>query len=118
MEKFRFADDYTFDFKGLPQNTYSGRKRRLADSNARASKGFVPTYAFARDFGGLVGRFKLDWIFIKPFIRDPRGTNQSDWFAPHFPMTMRELNESVADRIADHAPMTVDLPLTDPKLQH
>lgn len=29
-------------------------------------------------------------------------------------MTMRELNESVVDRISDHAPMTVDLPLMDP----
>ena len=28
---------------------------------------------------------------------------------------MRELNESVEDRISDHPPMTVDLPLTEPK---
>jgi hypothetical protein len=27
---------------------------------------------------------------------------------------MRELNESVDDRVSDHAPMTVDLPLTEP----
>jgi hypothetical protein len=27
---------------------------------------------------------------------------------------MRELNEAVADRVSDHAPMTVDLPLVEP----
>jgi hypothetical protein len=27
---------------------------------------------------------------------------------------MRELNDSVEDRISDHPPMTVDLPLTEP----
>jgi hypothetical protein len=26
---------------------------------------------------------------------------------------MRELNQSVDDRVSDHAPMTVDLPLTE-----
>ena len=47
--------------------------------------------------------------------RDPRRVEQSYRFAPHFPVTMRELNESVTDRISDHPPMTVDLPLTEPK---
>jgi len=114
VEKFRFADERSFDFRGDPARTLEQRGRTLADSNERATKGFVPTYAFARDYGGLVGRFKLDWFFVKPFIQNPRGSGQSDWFAPHFPITMRELNESVADRISDHPPMTVDLPLTEP----
>jgi hypothetical protein len=35
-------------------------------------------------------------------------------FAPQFGQTMRELNESVDDRISDHPPMTVDLPLHEP----
>jgi hypothetical protein len=61
-----------------------------------------------------VGRFKLDWIFVKPFIDDPRRAGQSYQFARSFPVTMRELNEAVADRISDHAPMTVDLSLTEP----
>ena len=29
----------------------------------------------------------------------------------HFPVTMRELNESVVNRISDHALMTAELPL-------
>ena len=90
------------------------RGRTLSDSNQRGRKGFIPTYAFARNYGGFVGEFKLDWIFVKPFIKDPRHPEQSYWFAPHFPVTMRELNDSVPDRIADHPPMTADLPLAEP----
>jgi endonuclease/exonuclease/phosphatase family metal-dependent hydrolase len=114
VERFRFADGRAFDFRGEPERTLNGRSRTLADSNERAGKGFVPTYAFARDYGGLVGRFKLDWFFVRPFVQDPRLKGQSYLFAPHSPETMRELNESVEDRISDHPPMTVDLPLREP----
>jgi hypothetical protein len=113
VEAFRFADGRAFDFRGEPKRTRQQKSRTLADSNERAGKGFVPTYAFARDYRGLVGRFKLDWIFVKPFIDDPRRKGQSGRFAPHFAETMRQLNESVEGRIADHAPTTVDLPLTE-----
>jgi len=115
VEKFRFADGRAFDFRGDPERTLNGRSRTLADSNERAGKGFVPTYAFSRDYWGLVGRFKLDWFFVKPFIEDPRLKAQSDSFAPYFPQTMREVNESVGDRISDHPPMIVDLPLGEPR---
>lgn len=115
IEKFRFADEHAFDFRGQPERSVGQKSRTLADSNERANKGFVPTYAFTRDYGGLVGRFKLDWVFVKPFIQDPRRKGQSYQFAPHFAITMRELNESVEERISDHPPMTVDLPLRDPK---
>lgn len=114
VENFRFADGGAFDFRGQPDHTRKQRSRTLADSNERGGKGFVPTYAFSRDYAGLVGRFKLDWLFVKPFIQNPRLKRQSDTFAPHFPETMRELNESVDGRISDHPPMTVDLPLNEP----
>ena len=114
LEKFRFADGRAFDFRGEPGRTLPPRGHTLADSNQRGGKGFIPTYAFARTYGGLVGQFKLDWIFVKPFVNDPRRMEQSDQFAPHFPVTMRELNDSVEDRISDHPPMTVDLPLAEP----
>jgi len=113
LEKFRFADDRVFDFRGDADRSLNGAGRTLANSNERAGKGFVPTYAFARDYGGVVGRFKLDWFFVKPFIQDPRRGDQSHFFAPHFAETMRELNESVRERISDHAPITVDLPLRE-----
>jgi endonuclease/exonuclease/phosphatase family metal-dependent hydrolase len=114
IEKFRFADGHSFDFRGEPDRTLPSRRRTLADSNQRGGKGFTPTYTFARNYSGLVGQFKLDWIFVKPFIDNPRVTEQSYIFAPHFSITMRELNDSVEDRISDHPPMTVDLPLTEP----
>lgn len=114
VERFRSADGRTFDFRGRPERTLYSRKRTLADSNERGGKGFVPTYRFSRDYGGLVGRFKLDWIFVSPYIQDPRKPGQRYQFAPHFPMTMRELNESVPEGISDHPPLTVDLPLEEP----
>jgi hypothetical protein len=114
LEKFRFANDHAFDCRGEPERTSPPRGHTLADSNQRGGKGFIPTYAFARNYGGLVGQFKLDWFFVKPFLNDPLRKQQSYQFAPHFPGTMHELNASVADRISDHAPMTVDLPLKEP----
>jgi hypothetical protein len=108
-QRFHFANGRTFDFRGGPERTLNRRSRTLADSSERASKGFVPTYAFARDYGGLVGRFKLDWFFVKPFIEDPRVGEQSWLFAPKFPETMLALNESVEGRISGHPPLTVDL---------
>lgn len=112
LERFRFADSGRFDFRGLPSRTLNGRKGTLADSNERARKGFVPTYAFARDYGGLVGRFKLDWIFIKPYTDSPRGSAQPRPLAPAFPRTLRDLNQATPDRLSDHPPITVDLPLS------
>jgi endonuclease/exonuclease/phosphatase family metal-dependent hydrolase len=114
VEKFRFSDGYAFDFRGRTERTLNNRGRTLANSNQRGRKGFVPTYAFERNFGGWVGNFKLDWFFIKPFIQNPRAPGQSYRFAPHFPITMNELNQSVDDRISDHPPITVDLPLAEP----
>jgi len=113
LERFRFTDSRSFDFRGLPSRTLNGRAGTLADSNERARKGFVPTYAFARDYGGVVGRFKLDWIFVKPYIDNPRGADQPWLLAPAFPRTLRELNQATPDRLSDHPPITVDLPLSE-----
>jgi hypothetical protein len=114
IENFQFDDGRTFDFRGSKRRTDPPRARTLADSNARAWKGFVPTYSFARDYGGVVGRFKLDWILVKPFTTNPRSPRQPLKFAPTYPTTMQELNAAPADRISDHPPITADLPLTEP----
>ena len=114
IENFRFDDGRTFDFRGRKKLTDPPRARTLADSNERQWKGFVPTYSFARDFGGFVGRFKLDWILVKPFTTNPRTARQPLKFAPAYPTAMQELNAAPADRISDHPPITVDLPLTEP----
>jgi hypothetical protein len=114
VEKFRFVDKRAFDFRGEMARNLHRKERTLANSNQRAGKGFEPTFTLKRDFGGLVGRFKLDWFFVKPFIPRPRGEGMSYEFAPHFPLTMRDLNNSVPDGVSDHAPITVDLPLSIP----
>jgi endonuclease/exonuclease/phosphatase family metal-dependent hydrolase len=113
MEQFRFADRRAFDFRGEEGRNLHQKAGTLANSNQRARKGFVPTFTLKRDFGGLVGRYKLDWILVKPFIPKPRGEGMSFEFAPHFPLTMRDLNTAVPDGVSDHAPITVDLPLAE-----
>jgi endonuclease/exonuclease/phosphatase family metal-dependent hydrolase len=113
VARFRFCDEYTFDFRGESSRTLNDKERTLANSNQRALKGFTPTFAVKRDFGGLAGRFKLDWFFVKPFVSQPRGEGMSYEFAPHFPHTMRDLNNAVPDGVSDHAPITVDLPLSE-----
>ncbi len=103
IEHFRFRDGYAFDFRG---------EKTLANSNERALKGFKPTFEFARDYGGLVGTFKLDWFLIKPFVRSPRERKGSRHFAPVHARTLSELNRAFPEqRISDHDPILVDLPL-------
>jgi endonuclease/exonuclease/phosphatase family metal-dependent hydrolase len=118
VENFRFDDGRSFDFRGSKRRTDPARSRTLADSNARAWKGFVPTYSFARDYGGVVGRFKLDWILVKPFTTTPRQSKQPLKFAPTYPITMQELNNASPDGISDHPPLAVDLPLLEPPPQN
>lgn len=114
VEKFRFVDQQAFDFRGDTGRNLHEKERTLANSNQRARKGFEPTFTLKRDFGGLIGRYKLDWFLVKPFIPHPRGEGMSYEFAPHFPLTMRDLNNAVPDGVSDHAPITVDLPLQNP----
>ena len=111
VRTFRFADGRQFDFQGNAGRSVNSRSRTLSDSNERAAKGFVPTYAFSRDYWGLVGRFKLDWFFVAPATQGPPAPETSELLAPYFARTLRELNESVDGRLSDHAPMIVDLRL-------
>lgn len=104
LERFRFRDGYAFDFRG---------EKTLANSNERALKGFKPTFEFARDYGGLIGTYKLDWFLVKAFLRRPRERKGSRHFAPVYSRTLSELNRSIAkQRISDHDPIAVDLQLT------
>lgn len=114
VENFRFADGRRFDFRGDPERTSNGRGNTLANSNDRGAKGFIPTFAFQRDFKGLIGRMRLDWILVAPLVRHPRETSEPYRFAPHFGQTMELLNESIPDRISDHHPIMVDLPFQEP----
>lgn len=106
LERFRFEDGGRFDFRGDSSRTLNGKGGRLSDSNQRALKGFVYTFALPRSFKGAVGRFRLDWFFIKPAYDDQQLT---DALAPWHPRTMIDLNTVPNERISDHSPITVDL---------
>jgi hypothetical protein len=69
---------------------------------------------FAKTYGGLVGEYKLDWFFVKGFATDSRKPRGKYQFAPHFAWTLMELNNAPDDPLSDHAPITVDIPLTEP----
>ncbi|HEX4771683.1 MAG TPA: endonuclease/exonuclease/phosphatase family protein [Bryobacteraceae bacterium] len=115
LEKFRFADGKAIDFRGVETRTTNGTAGTLADSNQRQSKGFTPTYVTELIWGNVgVARFKLDWIFVKDNVKEPRDTNGSYLFAPHFPRTLADLNNCLPEPISDHSPMTVDLPFREP----
>jgi endonuclease/exonuclease/phosphatase family metal-dependent hydrolase len=111
VEKFHFDDGGSFDFRGDPTRTIDGKGGRLSDSNQRALKGFVYTFSLPRSYLGVVGHFRLDWFFVKPAYENRQLTNA---VAPWRPQTMNDLNTSPADRISDHAPITIDLPVRPP----
>ena len=114
LKKFRFSDGGAFDFRGERQRSVGSGNSALANSNQRGAKGFITSFELERPIG-FVGKFKLDWIFVKPqVLTSPYGVDQPYVFAPHFGRTLKELNHSIEDRISDHDPLIVDLPLSEP----
>jgi endonuclease/exonuclease/phosphatase family metal-dependent hydrolase len=112
IRKFRFADGAGFDFRGHADRSAGGRKGTLSNSNERATKGFTTTFSFKRDFKGLVGRMRLDWMLIKPLVPADGGEGKRHPFEPHFGRTLAAVNSAVPEQITDHHPIVVDLPLT------
>lgn len=117
LTDFRFDDGGAFDFRGDRDRSTGRHQQTLANSNERASKGFATTYQMSRTIGP-IGRFKLDWIFVKPAaLTAPYDRTQSYRLAPHFGRTLKDLNYAVEDRVSDHNPVLVDLPLAEPTLK-
>lgn len=112
LERFRFSDGTVFDFRGSAVRTARGYGGTLGNSNQRDDKGFAVTFEVSRTFGPL-GKAKLDWIFVKPYIEDPEDDGQPYVFAPHFGRTLTALNEAHGEPLSDHRPITVDLPFRD-----
>jgi endonuclease/exonuclease/phosphatase family metal-dependent hydrolase len=114
LRDFRFNDGGSFDFRGDVERSVNGNAGTLSNSNQRGGKGFVTTFEVERRIG-FVGKFKLDWIFVKP----QAGISQklSYRFSPHFGRTLKELNYSLPGRISDHSPIIVDLPLFEPPIK-
>jgi endonuclease/exonuclease/phosphatase family metal-dependent hydrolase len=116
IKEFRFDDGGAFDFRGERERSIDQHSAVLANSNQRGDKGFVTTFEVERKIA-FVGKFKLDWFFVKPpSLTEPDAENQPFLFAPHFGRTLKILNESIEDRISDHAPLMIDLPLAEPRL--
>ncbi|MEW5818879.1 MAG: endonuclease/exonuclease/phosphatase family protein [Cyanobacteriota bacterium] len=113
LKSFEFKDDTHFDFRSTP-GKFVGRPGNLANSNERKLKGFVETYEFQRPL--YVGRFKLDWLFVKGYCKKAVDKECTYKMAPHFGSTLVDLNYQYNEIFADHAPVTVDLPLEDPGL--
>lgn len=109
LKDFRFSDGNAFDFRGSKDFSVGASPQTLSDSNERASKGFVTTLELD---GKIRVGLKLDWIFVKPpRLTDPDDRDQSYVFAPQFGRTLKSLNYALKDRISDHNPIIVDLPL-------
>lgn len=116
LKDFRFADGGAFDFRGERNRSAGGKNDPLANSNQRGDKGFITTYEVERTVA-FVGKFKLDWIFVKPpTLTEPYDEEGPHRFAPHFGRTLKSLNDAVTERVSDHSPMMVDLPLGEPRI--
>ena len=111
LKEFRFNDGGAFDFRGTKALSVGGSEGTFSNSNERGSKGFVSTFELA---GKVDIELKLDWIFVKPArLTDPDDRGQPYLLAPRFGRTLKALNYGLKDRISDHNPMVVDLPLSE-----
>jgi endonuclease/exonuclease/phosphatase family metal-dependent hydrolase len=109
LKDYRFGDGGAFDFRGAKEFSTGASEETLSDSNERGDKGFVSTLELK---GKITIELKLDWIFVKPAgLTDPDDRKQPYNFAPQYGRTLKALNYSLKDRISDHSPMIVDLPL-------
>lgn len=113
IRDFRFEDYKTFDFRGNPNRSTDNKDGLLANSNQRGTKGFVTTFRVRRPWG-IIGKFRLDWIFVKGDQLSPLDAAAPYRFAPHFGETMEELNTSLIQPVSDHHPSVVDLPFKEP----
>jgi endonuclease/exonuclease/phosphatase family metal-dependent hydrolase len=110
LEKYRFDDGTRIDFRGDAGLSVNSRDGTLGNSNERASKGFVTTFSLPRTLGAK-GKFRLDWVFVKAYLKDDPGAADSYRFAPGFARTMDDANQALDEPLSDHAAISVDLPI-------
>lgn len=114
LKEFKFLDGKTFDVRGIPEKTHRGNYGLLSNSNERDVKGFKTTFEMQKAFG--VAKYKLDWFFIKPLnLTDSNNKEGSYAFAPHYGRTHSAINRSFGERISDHDPITIDIPVSEPR---
>lgn len=115
IKNFRFDDGTTFDFRGDSNRSINGKNELLANSNERGFKGFKTSFRFKRPLG-IVGKFRLDWIFMKSGSVYSNEDKKAPYkLAPHFGETLEELNTSLKQPLSDHHPSVVDIPFDEPQ---
>ena len=118
IHDFQFNDGYTFDFRGDPKRSFRHQRGRLANSNQRDKRGFKTTFRLSNQpVVQIIGKYRLDWIFVKSFLKNSKDKRGSYRLAPHFGRTLEEMNAFLKKRISDHHPNIVDLPLNEPVIE-
>ncbi len=115
IEEYRFNDGYTFDFRGDAERSVNGDHGLLSNSNQRDRLGYKTTFQVRRPLGEIIGKYRLDWVFVKSFLTNPKELNGSYQFSPHFGRTLEDMNTVVNKQFSDHHPNIVDLPLEEVK---
>ena len=116
IQNYRFYDSFCFDFRGNRDRSSNGKKGLLANSNQRDRVGFKMTFTTDRTVAHLLGKYRLDWIFVKSYLWNPKDDKGPYRLAPHFARTLEEMNDRLKERISDHHPNVVDLPFEEPKM--
>lgn len=114
IEDFEFDDGTRFDFRGDRERSASGEDGTLANSNQKDLAGFKMTFSTDRTIAKVLGKQRLDWVFVKSYLRDPRDRKGPYRFAPHFGRSLEEMNDHLRERISDHHANVVDLPFAEP----
>lgn len=116
IKNFRFDDGGAFDFRGDKDRSINRKSKLLANSNERGRKGFKTTFQVRRPLG-IVGKYRLDWCFVKSLLNEPEDRKGPYRLAPHFGETLEELNVSLRTPVSDHHPNVVDIPLEEPRIK-
>jgi endonuclease/exonuclease/phosphatase family metal-dependent hydrolase len=114
IEYYRFEDGGAFDFRGDPRRSVNGNDGTLANANQRDFKGFKTTFSVKRPIASIIGKYRLDWVFVKSFLKNPKNLSGPYRFAPHYGETLEEMNTSLLVPVSDHHPNVVDLPFEEP----
>ena len=118
IRNFRFNDGGAFDFRGDPERSIGHKHGTLANSNHRDKRGFKTTFRLNNQpLIRIIGKYRLDWVFVKSFLKDPKDKNGPYRFAPHFGQTLEEMNMILKKRISDHNPNIVTLPFQEPEIK-
>ncbi len=113
IQNYRFSDGGAFDFRGDSERSINGKDGALANSNERGFKGFKTTWGVKQPIS-ILGKYRLDWIFVKSVLKNPYDKSGPYRLAPHFGETLEELNTSLIVPVSDHHPNVIDIPFQEP----